>query len=163
MLEAFAESSLSTDQIAAALAQIAIESNYIPAEAEHISYSNAEENYNYKGNVLGNTNPGDGYTYRGAGLIQLTGKYNFGIYGKDIGVDLVNNPSQALVPANSYEIAAYYLATNLAGAVGGKTSGLTAPDFRNERKAVDPNESDPNTLNLSQNLGVGYQKYTGGC
>lgn len=162
MLEAFAETSLTTDQIAAGLAQIAIESNY-QTQMEIISYSKAEQNYNYPGNPLGNTNPGDGYNYRGAGLIQLTGKYNYGVYGKDIGVDLVNNPAAAASPANAYEIAAYYLAANLAGAVGGKTTGLSAQDFRNERQAVDPGESDPDTLNLSQNLGLGFQKFTGGC
>lgn len=41
---------------------------------------------------LGNVNVGDGYRYRGNGLIQTTGRDNFTMISKDTGVDFVNNP-----------------------------------------------------------------------
>lgn len=48
-----------------------------------------------KGASLGNTEPGDGYRYRGRGFVQLTGKSNYARIGNQIGVDLVNNPELA--------------------------------------------------------------------
>ncbi|MEL8056274.1 MAG: hypothetical protein AAGK66_08975 [Pseudomonadota bacterium] len=49
-------------------------------------------------NRLGNGPPssGDGFRYRGHGLVQLTGKSNFRKFGDRIGVDLVSNPERAL-------------------------------------------------------------------
>ncbi len=45
-----------------------------------------------KGNELGNIHTGDGYLYRGRGLFQLTGRYNYERYSKILGIDLHNNP-----------------------------------------------------------------------
>lgn len=45
-----------------------------------------------KGASLGNKAPGDGYLYRGRGMVQLTGRANYEKYGKELGIDLVNKP-----------------------------------------------------------------------
>lgn len=58
-----------------------------------------------KARELGNTQPGDGWRYRGGGLIQTTGRANFRKRGKKCGVDLEANPdlitsaAYALLPA----------------------------------------------------------------
>jgi predicted chitinase len=51
----------------------------------------------------------NGMPYFGRGLIQLTGKHNYGKYGKLIGVDLLSDGDRALEPRNSYKIASTYL------------------------------------------------------
>lgn len=58
--------------------------------------------------VLGNDQPGDGYKYRGRGLIQITGRYNYTKYGKLIKMDLVNHPDVALDPIIACWIFAEY-------------------------------------------------------
>jgi predicted chitinase len=45
-----------------------------------------------KGRSIGNTEPGDGYKYRGRGFVQLTGKANYAKTGASLGIDLVNKP-----------------------------------------------------------------------
>lgn len=44
----------------------------------------------------GNQNSGDGWKYRGRGLIQLTGKNNYILLSKDVRVDYVANPDLLL-------------------------------------------------------------------
>ena len=51
-----------------------------------------------RGKTLGNTLAGDGYRYRGTGLVQLTGRHNFGVWAKRLGVDLLAHPELAMQP-----------------------------------------------------------------
>lgn len=44
---------------------------------------------------LGNTQPGDGRRFKGRGLIQVTGRHNYRIYGEKLGVDFINSPNLA--------------------------------------------------------------------
>lgn len=44
------------------------------------------------GGWLGNTEPNDGWLFRGRGLVQLTGRDMYTKAAKDIGIDIVNNP-----------------------------------------------------------------------
>ena len=55
----------------------------------NILYADQYRTGKYK---LGNTEPEDGWKYRGRGLIQISGKRNYKILGESLGVDLVNNP-----------------------------------------------------------------------
>ena len=48
-----------------------------------------------KGQSLGNTEPGDGYKYRGRGFVHITGKNNYAKVGQSLGIDLVNHPELA--------------------------------------------------------------------
>lgn len=50
----------------------------------------------------------EGFKYRGRGLIQLTGKYNYEKFSKLLGVDLVQNPDLANDPDIAAQIAAAY-------------------------------------------------------
>ncbi|WP_075214675.1 peptidoglycan-binding protein [Mongoliimonas terrestris] len=61
---------------------------------------------------LGNDQPGDGWRYRGRGLIQITGKANYREVGEAIGIDLVANPDKAADPAFAWDVAAGWWTVN---------------------------------------------------
>jgi putative chitinase len=67
------------------------------------------------GGRMGNVNKGDAYAFRGRGLTQLTGRDNYAAAGKDLGLDLVNNPDLAAHPENAAKIAAWYWKKNNLG------------------------------------------------
>jgi putative chitinase len=47
---------------------------------------------------MGNTEDGEGFRYRGRGLIQLTGKEAYANCGSNVGVDFVGNPDLVSTP-----------------------------------------------------------------
>lgn len=56
----------------------------------------------------GNEASGDGFRYRGRGIIHLTFKDNYKRYGDKLGIDLVNNPELAADIHNAFLIACEY-------------------------------------------------------
>lgn len=64
------------------------------------------------GGKMGNA-PGEGYTYRGRGYIQLTGHDNYEAMGKALGLDLVNHPELAAEPDVAARIAIKFWEDNV--------------------------------------------------
>ena len=106
------------------------------------STEGGKSNY-YKSGVDSN-----GLPYFGRGMIQLSLKDNYRIYGGYIGVDLVKHPDLALVPINSYRIASKYMVTHK---YLGKTTfqWVDAGNLTNARKSVNGGTRDLQAVNTS--------------
>lgn len=57
---------------------------------------------------LGNTFKGDGYTFRGRGFIQITGRANYTVLSKDVRIDFLNNPDRLSEEPNAIISALWY-------------------------------------------------------
>jgi predicted chitinase len=99
-------------ELAALLAQTAHESNNFRSMVEYggsLDFRKYDPKYNpKKAKMLGNTKVGDGAKYKGRGLIQITGKYNYKKAGEALGLDLVKNPELAEKPNIAAKIAVWY-------------------------------------------------------
>lgn len=82
------------------------------------------------GKRLGNTEPGDGYTFRGRGFIQLTGRSNYTAMANRIGVDVLNYPDRALEAYPAARIFAAYFKDR------GVAAAANAGDWRKVRLLV---------------------------
>ena len=47
---------------------------------------------------LGNTQTGDGFRFRGRGILQTTGRFNYRATGKALGIDLISAPELLAQP-----------------------------------------------------------------
>jgi predicted chitinase len=65
------------------------------------------------GRDLGNTQPGDGYKFRGRGYIQITGRDLYTRAGKALGKDFVNNPDSINTPENAAASTVWYIRESL--------------------------------------------------
>jgi putative chitinase len=125
----------SPDRIASFIAQIGHESGQFNRLVESLIYSTPQRlmrvwpkrfpteviaapyvknesrlaNYVYA-NRLGNgdTDSGDGFRFRGRGLIQITGRSNYAACGQALGLDLLNQPDLLVDPANAALSAAWF-------------------------------------------------------
>ncbi len=106
---------------AAFLAQLAHESGelrYMEELASGDAYQGRKD--------LGNTQPGDGVRYKGRGLIQLTGRFNYRGAGQALGLDLEGQPELAARPAVGCRVAGWFWDTH----------GLNGPADRGDFEAI---------------------------
>lgn len=92
---------------AAFLAQIGHESGSLRWIVELWGPTDAQKRYEGRKD-LGNTEPGDGYKYRGRGLIQTTGRANYKATGDALGVDLIGQPELLGQPELAARSAAWF-------------------------------------------------------
>jgi putative chitinase len=93
------------------------------------------------GRQLGNTQPGDGWRFRGRGYVQITGRANYARMTKMLGLgpdaDLEQDPDQALRPAIAYQIMSIGMRNGLF--TGKKLSDyISSPvcDYKNARRII---------------------------
>lgn len=98
-------------RMAAFIAQIGHESGQLVYVREIWGPTPAQAKYEGRKD-LGNSVPGDGFKYRGRGLIQITGRANYAACGEALGLDLINQPALLEQPKNACLSAAWFWATN---------------------------------------------------
>ena len=94
---------------------------------------------------LGNVRAGDGYRYRGRGVLQITGRDNYRRFGALIGVDIESQPDRAAEPAIAMALACAYWTSRRINAAADRNDivavtrlingGLNGIDDRRERLA----------------------------
>ncbi|HEY2899722.1 MAG TPA: glycoside hydrolase family 19 protein [Polyangia bacterium] len=125
----------SARRMAAFLGHIAHESGYLHSVEENLRYKDTDrlakvypsafktpvdaEPYVNKPEALankvyanrignGDAASGDGWKYRGRGLIQITGRGNYAAFAKDVNVDVVQNPDLVATPPYAALSAAWF-------------------------------------------------------
>lgn len=105
---AMAEFEINTrERQAAFLAQIGHESGGLHWTTEIWGPSIAQTHYEGRAD-LGNVEPGDGFRFRGRGLLQTTGRANYQATGEALGVDLIADPERLTEPMLASRSAAWY-------------------------------------------------------
>lgn len=95
------------------------------------------------GRMLGNTDPGDGYRFRGRGYVQVTGRSNYSSLSTAFRQDFVNNPDQLLLPNWAWGAASFGMRIGLF--TGRKLRDYIDPagpraDYYNARRIINPGE-----------------------
>ena len=102
-------------RIAAFVAQLAHESGEFRWMEELWGPTPAQRRYEPVGELarkLGNTDPGDGKRFKGRGPIQITGRFNYGRFGKLLGIDLAAEPDRAAQPDIAFATAGLFWRSN---------------------------------------------------
>ncbi|CAF2153972.1 unnamed protein product [Rotaria magnacalcarata] len=113
---------------AAFLAQLAHESGqlrYMKEIASGEAYEGRKD--------LDNNQPGDGKLFKGRGPIQLTGRANYAAAGKDLGLDLVNNPELVETPEVGFRTSVWFWNKRQLNKLADRN---TLKDFRNITKKI---------------------------
>lgn len=123
------------DMISVALGTIRAETEGFVPIAEMPSHFNTlpgQAAFSAYEKKLGNNKPGDGARYRGRGYVQLTGRYNYQKFGKELDIPLVENPDSACAP----EIAGCLLAAFLSDNRDKLARALAQNKLKTARKVV---------------------------
>jgi predicted chitinase len=112
LASAIAENAIdSPARTAAFLAQLAHESGQFRFMEEIWGPTPAQRRYepvNTLASNLGNTEPGDGFRFKGRGPIQITGRANYKRFGGLLGLDLVGDPQRAAQPDVAFRVAGLF-------------------------------------------------------
>ena len=95
------------ERMAAFLAQVGHESGGLHWLVELWGPTTAQHRYEGRQD-LGNTQPGDGYRYRGRGLIQLTGRANYQAASEALATDFMDCPGQLGMPEHAVRSAMWF-------------------------------------------------------
>ncbi|SDR38434.1 putative chitinase [Pseudomonas grimontii] len=126
-------------RVSAFIAQVGHESGQL-RHAREIWGPTAQQ-AGYEGRAdLGNTVKGDGFKYRGRGLIQITGRANYAACGEALGLDLVSHPDYLELLQHAAMSAAWFWSTRGLNALADRgefvkitrriNGGLTGQDDR---------------------------------
>lgn len=97
-------------RVAAFIAQIGHESGQLLYVRELWGPTPAQARYEGRAD-LGNTQQGDGFKFRGRGLIQITGRANYAECGEALGLDLISHPELLEQPEWATKSAAWFWST----------------------------------------------------
>ncbi len=138
VLEALKQAGLtSTPIVLVAIATIRVETGSFEPISEFKSRLNTSPGgqpydlYDFRRD-LGNGAKGDGAKFKGRGFVQLTGRFNYQNFGREIGVDLISDPDRA----NDSQVAADLLAAFLKAKRIRIEQALLDGDFKDARRAV---------------------------
>jgi putative chitinase len=70
------------------------------------------DQFRTRAGALGNTQPGDGWRFRGGGIKQLTGRNNFAAFGRDIGMSPEEAADYVRTKKGAFESAAWFWKKN---------------------------------------------------
>lgn len=94
-------------RLAAFLAQVGHESGGLHWLVEIWGPTDAQARYEGRAD-LGNNTPGDGFRFRGRGLIQITGRANYAAASEALATDFVSNPELLGEPAMAVRSAMWF-------------------------------------------------------